>query len=187
MKSQTLYELTIEMIQFEKFCEDNPELDEQSKKDTLDSIKLPFDKKVIGVAYAMKNVETPVAAIDAEIKRLQAKKSAITNKVTWFKDYLKESMFAAKTDVVENDLIKVRLQNSPSSLDEIVDIDNLPEKFKRHIIEVEDFKNLPEKFIRNHISLDADKKAIIAELKAERPVVGCKLKDGINSKHIRTY
>ena len=184
---KTLYELTIEMIQFEKFCEDNPELDEETKKDTLDSIKLPFDKKVIGVAYAMKNVEMPIAAIDAEIKRLQEKKSAIKNKIDWFKNYLKESMFAAKSDVVENDLIKVRLQKSTPSLDEIVDIDNLPEKFKRHIIEVEDFKNLPEKFIRRNISFEADKKGIIAELKAERPVIGCKLKDGIKSKHIRIY
>ncbi len=184
---KTLYELTIEIIQFEKFCEDNPELDEETKKDTLDSIKLPFDKKIIGVAYAMKNVETPIAAIDIEIKRLQDAKSAINKRVDWFKSYLRESMFAAKTDVVENDLIKVRLQNSNPSIDEIVDIDNLPEQFKRHVIEVEDFKNLPERFIRKHISLEADKKAILIELKAERPVVGCKLKKGIKSKHIRTY
>lgn len=184
---KTLYDLTIEIIQFEKFCEDNPEIDEETKKDTLDSIKLPFDKKVIGVAYAMKNVETPIAAIDAEIKRLQDKKSTVKKKIDWFKNYLKEAMFAAKTDVVENDLIKVRLQNSTPGLDEIVDIDNLPEQFKRYIIEVEDFKKLPQKFIRNFISLEPDKKAILIELKADRKVVGCKLKKGIKSKHIRTY
>lgn len=184
---KTLYELTIEMIQFEQFCEDNPELDEEAKKDTLDSIKLPFDKKVIGVTYAMKNVEIPIPAIDAEIKRLQDRKASIKGKVDWFKSYLREAMFAAKTDVVESDLIKVRLQNSTPGLDDIVDIDNLPEKFKRYIIEVEDFKNLPEKFIRHFVSLEPDKKAIVTELKAGNKVVGCKLKDGIKSKHIRTY
>lgn len=185
--NKKLYELTTELIQFEKFCEENPELDEETKKDTLDSIKLPFDKKVIGVAYAMKNVEAPIAAIDVEIKRLEKHKKSIKGKVDWFKNYIKESMFAVKVDVVENDLIKVRLQNSTPSLDTIVDIDNLPDNFKRYTIEVEDFKNLPEKFIRTFISLEPDKKGIIVELKADRKVVGCKLKKGMDSKHIRIY
>ena len=182
-----LYELTMELMQFEKFCEDNPEIDPEVKKDTLDSIKLPFEKKVTGVAFAMKNAEAPIAAIDVEIKRLEKRKSSIKADVDWYKNYLKENMFAAKVDVVENDLIKVRLQKSTPSLDKIVDIDNLPEKFKCYTIEVEDFKNLPEKFIRHFISLEPDKKGILAELKAEKKVVGCKIKDGIESKHIRTY
>ena len=164
---KTLYDLTVEMIQFEKFCKDNPDLDEETKKDTLDSVKLPFDKKVIGVAYAMKNVETPIAAIDAEIKRLQEKKSAIKNKAAWLKGYLKESMEATKTDLIESDLIKIRLQNSAPKLEITCEVDELPKGYWTTKTE----------FV-------AETTLIKNDLKAGREVKGCYLKPG---KHIRIY
>lgn len=164
---KTLYELTIEMIQFEKFCDDNPELDEETKKDTLDSVKLPFDKKVIGVAYAMKNIETPIAAIDEEIKRLQAKKSAIKNKAEWLKGYLKDSMEAAKVELIESDLIKIRLQNSAPKLEITCEVDELPKGYWTTKTE----------FV-------AETALIKNDLKKGQTIEGCHLKPG---KHIRVY
>lgn len=153
-----LKELTTEMIQFEKFCEENPELDEQTKTDTLDSIKLPFNKKALGVACVMKNIGVPIAAIDKEIERLQAHKKAITGKVSWLKSYLRDNMIAAKIEVIEDDLIKIRLQKGRAKLEIVCEVDQLPKKYRK-----------------TKMAIVAETELIKTVLESGKKIPGCKL------------
>ncbi len=154
-----LKELTIDMLQFEKFCEDNPELDEQTKTDTLDSIKLPFNKKALGVACVIKNIKTPVAAIDVEIKRLQAHKNAIESKADWLKSYLRDNMIAAKIEVIEDDLVKIRLQEGRAKLEITCEVDQLPKKYRK-----------------TKMAIVAETELIKTVLESGTKIPGCKLK-----------
>ena len=70
------------------------DIDEQTKRDTLDSIGLSIEKKIIGVLKAMENLELPVPGIEKTIKRLQKNKHVIDGKVKWYKVYVKENMEA---------------------------------------------------------------------------------------------
>lgn len=162
-----LKELTVEMLDFQRYIEDNHDIDEQTKTDTLNAIALNFEKKALNVAYMVKNIETPISAIDNEIKRLQAHKNAVKSKVDWLKGYLKENMEAAKIDVIENDLIKIRLQNSAPSLEITCEVDKLPEVWRKTKIEIVAEKALIKKALSDGVKIE-----------------GCKLNP---SKHIRIY
>lgn len=163
-----LYELTAEMKDFERYCEENPDLDEQTKRDTLDSMNLSIEKKIIGVLKAMENLELPVPGIDKTIKRLQKNKRVIEGKVKWYNRYVKENMEAGKVSMIEEKgIIKVRLQDSLDSLEITCEIDQLPKKYwKTETVFV------------------AQTDLIKAALKAGKKIEGCKLKKG---KHIRLY
>lgn len=155
---QKLYELTKEMVEFEEYCEDNEDIDPQTKLDTLNSIALNFDKKATGVALMVKNISTPIKTIDAEIKRLQAHKRAIESDISFFKDYLKGNMVAVKKDVIENDIIKIRLQEGPAKLEITCEVDQLPKKY-----------------FRTKIDIVVETELIKTVLKAGKKIPGCKL------------
>ena len=108
-----LYKLT---QNYQNVLEIAEQLDAEALKDTLDSIDEAINDKVENTAYVIKQLDANVAAIDTEIKRLQAMKSAQSNNAKNLKLYIQESMEKVGLDNVKGKLIKVAIQNNPQSV-----------------------------------------------------------------------
>lgn len=108
-----LYKLT---QNYQNVLEIAEQLDAETLKDTLDSIDEAINDKVENTAYVVKQLDANVAAIDTEIKRLQAMKSAQSNNAKNLKLYIQESMEKVGLDKVQGKLIKVAIQNNPASV-----------------------------------------------------------------------
>lgn len=131
------------------------QLDAETLRDTLDSIDEAINSKVENTAYVIKQLDANVAAIDTEIKRLQAMKSAQTNNAKNLKLYIQESMEKVGLDKVQGNLIKVSIQNNPQS----VKVDN-EEALKEYMVEQ------PKKL---------DKRSLLEDLKQGIEVYGAEL------------
>ncbi len=160
-----LYEISDDISELKRL-EEQDEIDEQTLNDTLESLQLSFNDKAEAITKVLKNISAPIQAIDEEIKRLQARKKIIENNVERLKDYLKINMQIAKIDVIKTDLITIRLQNAPPS------------------VEIEDASSIPEDYKKVKIISEIDKKKIIKDLKAGKEVSGVKLKQ---KKYVRFY
>ena len=160
-----LYEIT-DNIRELKQLQEQEEIDEQVLNDTMEGLQLAFEDKAEAITKILKNISMPITAIDEEIKRLQNRKKTIQNNVERLKTYLKNNMEAAKIDSIKTDLITIRLQNSPPSVD-ILSPSDVPDEYKK-----------------TKIIQEIDKKKLISELKKGKFISGAKLKQ---NKHIRFY
>lgn len=106
------------------------QLDAETLRDTLDSIDEAINSKVENTAYVIKQLDANVSAIDTEMKRLAAMKSAQTNNIKNLKLYIQESMERVGLDKVQSEFIKVAIQNNPQS----VRVDN-EEALKEYMVE----------------------------------------------------
>ncbi|WP_416037506.1 siphovirus Gp157 family protein [Lactococcus formosensis] len=108
----SLYDLTTDWQQ----VYDMEDLDAEIWADTLESIEGEIKDKAINIGYVVKNLEADEAAIDAEIKRLQAKKKVVVKKKQGLKDYLQNSMIAVGIEKIKSAVFNIRIQKNPKSL-----------------------------------------------------------------------
>ena len=150
-----LYELT---SSYEQLLEMAEQLDEETLRDTLESINEAIETKVENTAYVIKSLEANVKIIDEEVKRLQAMKSTQQRNIKSLKEYIQESMEKVGLGKIEGSLIKVSIQNNPPSI-------RLDDDFKigKYLVSVE------PKF---------DKKAILSDLKQGLDVPGAEIVQG---------
>ncbi|EJI7154843.1 siphovirus Gp157 family protein, partial [Enterococcus faecalis] len=81
----TLYELSNDYLKVLSLAE---ELDDGTLKDTLDSISDSIDLKVENTAKVVKELESNISIVEKEIKRLQSRKTTLSNNVKNLKGYL---------------------------------------------------------------------------------------------------
>ena len=150
-----LYELT---SSYEQLLEMAEQFDEETLRDTLESINEAIEEKVENTAYVIKSLEANVKIIDEEVKRLQAMKSTQQRNIKSLKEYIQESMEKVGLGKIEGSLIKVSIQNNPPSI-------RLDDDFKigKYLVSVE------PKF---------DKKAILSDLKQGLDVPGAEMVQG---------
>ena len=150
-----LYELTSSYVQLLEMAE---QFDEETLRDTLESINEAIEDKVENTAYVIKSLEANVKIIDEEVKRLQAMKSTQQRNIKSLKEYIQESMEKVGLGKIEGSLIKVSIQNNPPSI-------RLDDDFKigKYLVSVE------PKF---------DKKAILSDLKQGLDVPGAEMVQG---------
>ncbi|WP_267247556.1 siphovirus Gp157 family protein [Streptococcus sp. Marseille-Q5986] len=120
----TLYELTGQFLDIY-----NLELDEETKRDTLDSIdwETEYETKVENYIKVMKNLEADIEARKNEIKRLMELNKADEKKKEHLKDTLSASMSLTGHERVDTPLFKVSFRKSQAvEVDEAV----LPEDYK---------------------------------------------------------
>lgn len=79
----------------------------------LDQMTGAIDVKVTNIALVVKQLQAEEAAIGEEIKRLQEKKRARSNKVDRLKAYMLEGMTLAGIDKTTDVRAEVRVQNNP--------------------------------------------------------------------------
>lgn len=111
----TLYELTdnykavLEMAQ-------NPDIDGQAIKDTLEAIQGDIKEKADGYAKVIKELDGETDKLSAEIKRLTDRKNTIQNNITYMKQSLKEAMTATGYLKFRTDLFSFNIQKNPPAL-----------------------------------------------------------------------
>ena len=157
-----LYKMTDDFVELQNMLDENPE--DEYVIQTLDSIKLEIDDKAANIVSLMKNITTPIPAIDDEIKRLQELKKSIQNTEKRLKEYLQYQMEKMGIEKIETDLVTIRLQKSPPSL--IVDNPNI----------------IPEEYKKTEIIISTKTKELKEALKQGAEVPGCHL---VSRKHLR--
>ena len=111
----TLYEMTdnykavLEMAQ-------NPDIDEQAIKDTLETIQGDIKEKADGYAKVIKELDGETDKLTAEIKRLTDRKNTIQNNIAYMKQSLKEAMTATGNLKIRTDLFSFNIQKNPPAL-----------------------------------------------------------------------
>ena len=146
----------------------------------LSTIKDEFNAKVIALAKVIQQFNAEADVYATEAKRLQERAQARTNRVAWLKDYLKQNMADAGIKSVRGDLVDVRLQDSPPSVD-VYNEERLGPEWKRARLALP-LALVPEELI-GMASVEVDKRGILDWIKA-----GNEAPDGAvvtRSQHIR--
>lgn len=148
----TIYELTDDFLRLLEMAED-PETDPQAFEDTLEGLEYEIEIKAEGYAKVIKQLDSDAAGLDTEIKRLQAKKSAIANAQDRMKRTLEGAMIATGKVKFKTDLFSFGIQKNPPSVEldeehlELIPIEYLipqdpkPDK-KRMLAELKEGKEL---------------------------------------------
>lgn len=141
----TLYELKSEYIQLRDMAGD-PDISPEALRDTMDAINGELEDKADGYAKVIRELEAEEAGLDAEIKRLQARKSAVSGNKGRIKDALESAMRETGKLKFKTALFSFGIQKNPPSV--AILSENIPL----------DYLVVPEP--------QPDKKRILAELKA---------------------
>lgn len=132
-----LYELT---SNYKYVLDLADELDEQTLKDTLDSIKEPLEEKVDNTAKLIKAMENDAKAFKEEEARIKQRRQSIENNIKRIKERLQYDLESNELDKIEGKTFKVSVQNNPVSVN-IVDEKMIP---KGYFIEQEPKLNKKE-------------------------------------------
>ena len=128
----TLYQLTADYMELLEMAED-PDIDEQALKDTMEGIEGALEIKAEGYAKIIRMLEGDAAACDAESKRLRNKKQAIERNIDRMKKALQYSMVQTGKTKFKTPLFSFNIQKNPASV--VMDeqyIENIPERFLIH-------------------------------------------------------
>ena len=125
----TLYQLTDDYLALLEMAED-PDIDEQALKDTMEGIEGEIEIKAEGYAKVIRTLEGDMAACDAESKRLKTKKITIENNIKRMKATLQMAMEATGKRKFKTPLFSFNIQkNTPSVVMDEAYIENIPERF----------------------------------------------------------
>ena len=157
-----LYEISDEYLNLLE-CEDK-DIDIKAELERLEDA---FSTKTENIAKLIRNLSAQRNALLNEANRLREKHGAVENRIEGLKSYLQTEMERIGKEKLEAGIFRIRLQNSPLSVD-IREETKLPAEFKEEIITVK-----------------VDKKAIIDFIKETGAVPeGC---FPVQRKHIRIY
>ena len=111
----TLYELTSEFKEL-LFLAETEDLDEQTIKDTLESLGYELEEKADGYAKVIKELEGQIETLKAEIKRLSDRKKTVENNIGRMKKTLEEAMKVAGKPKFKTSLFSFNIQRNPARL-----------------------------------------------------------------------
>lgn len=111
----TLYELELDYMKLLEMAED-PEIDAEVLSDTLEGIEGEIEIKAENYAKVIKELEGQVAVIEAEAKRLSAKKTAIENNISTIKQRLEDAMKTTGKTKFKTELFSFNIQKNPPSV-----------------------------------------------------------------------
>jgi Siphovirus Gp157 len=154
----TLRDLTTNRLALQHKLEGG-NFDDATISDTLEGDSQLINAKIEDYCYVIRNMESPIADIDAEIERLQARKKSYVSKVEHIKNWLFVNMQACGITKMESSIFTAVIQNNPPSV-HIDDLAAIPVKFMR---------------VKPPPPAEPDKIAIKEALKAGKEVAGCHL------------
>ena len=161
----TLYELTGQFLAVSEMADDPKMVD--AVADTLDGIEGEIQDKAQAIVQVQANMHGDMDAIDCEIKRLQARKQIISNRVQRLKDYLLINMVSTGISKIECPLFSITLPKA------------------RPMVDVVEESLIPEKYIKTTVSTVPVKAEILKALKAGEDVPGCRLGESKRSIKIK--
>ena len=90
-----------------------------------------FKEKVINCVKIIKELDSSVDAVGAEIDRLKGKQQSFKHKRDWLKGYVHDQMVGMEMDLVKDDLFTVRVSETPGRVG-IVDQTMIPARYLEH-------------------------------------------------------
>lgn len=126
--NEQILDLTADLIEAEDAAEENAILE------ALDALTLKREQKLENIAYVRLEQKSDVKAIDAEIKRLQAKKQAIDAAGRRLDTYVMTEMQQAGIKSHKGQLANLTIAKSPVSC-EVVDESAIPDEFIQTVTE----------------------------------------------------
>ena len=163
-----LYELSSELARINNDIIDAEGEISEELETLLDSVELSFNDKLAGCGKWVLNLRENEKGIDAEIKRLIARKRLLRDQRERFLEYIKACMESVKCKKMEFDIFTLTICKNPPSV-EIIDSFDIPVEF---------FVTVPE-------TSRVDKKAIGESLKKGEAVPGARLITGKTSLRVR--
>lgn len=155
-----LYEIANQYQQVLQLAEAG-ELDDQSAKDTLESISGEFSEKAKNCMMIVRQLESDGAGIKAEIDRLKALQDQNSKSVESLKDYIKIGMEAVGSDKLDLGIFKLTLK-APTKAVDVIDAALIPDDYWRVVPETK----------------AVDKALIATMLKIGKEIPGAQLVDG---------
>lgn len=137
------------------------ELDEQTAKDTLESISGEFGEKAKNCMMIVRQLESDSAGIKAEIERLKSLQAQSDKAAESLKDYIKFGMESVGSDKLDLGIFKLTLK-APTKAVEVIDTSLIPNEYWRVVPETKTI----------------DKSLIATMIKTGKEIPGAKLVDG---------
>ena len=129
----SLYELTGKYMEIRQILEDADVSDEEIAAilDSSDTNEA-FEQKAENYCKIMKNIESDIAGMELEAKRLYARKKTMENRIKGLKERLMYSMEATGKTKITTELFTISVQKNGGQkpLDIIVPVDALPEEMR---------------------------------------------------------
>lgn len=124
-----LYELTGDMLKLQQLLETGEVVDKELLNDVLADTTADYEEKIENCAKVYKNLTSDVNEIDAEIKRLTARKKALETNADNLKIRMYDSMKATGKTKIKGQLFTVAIQANGGKIPVIVDVttDKLPD------------------------------------------------------------
>lgn len=124
-----LYDLTGDMLKLQQLLETGEVVDAALLADVLEDTTADYAEKIENCAKVYKNLTSDIDGIDAEIKRLTARKKALKTNADNLKARMYESMKATNTPKIKGALFTVSIQSNGGKIPVIVDVttDKLPD------------------------------------------------------------
>lgn len=154
-----LYEVSNQFKELEVLAE-HENLPAEALQDTFEGLQGQFEEKATALISVVQNMDADVEMLDKEIKRLQLRKKAVTNKQESMRTYLRENMVATGIKKIECPLFNITCSDSTE------------------IVVIEDESSIPDEYVEVSVVQKIDKAAIKKTLKAGGEVAGARLEKG---------
>lgn len=127
----SLYEITQDYLQIQHMMED-PELDPKTLADTMEGIEGELEVKADGYAKVIRNMESDISAIKAEMTRLSDRKKTIEKNIQTLKLALQKAMEITGKTKFKTELFSFGVRNNAPAV--VIDeqyIENIPTEYLR--------------------------------------------------------
>ena len=122
-----LYELTQNYNNLLELA-DNPDVPTEMLKESLNSIDDEIDTKAENIAKVIKSIESDVAGLKGEEKRLADRRKGLENRIDNLKKYIESSMRAVGKEKIRGKVFTLGIQKNAPSVD-IIDEDVIPKQY----------------------------------------------------------
>lgn len=153
-----LYEITPALIDLASMDQDD-----EAVKTTLECVQMDFNDKALAILAVTANFDSDVAALDAEMDRLKARKQSIVNRKQQLRDYLLYNMEASGITKIESPIFTASIRKGVES------------------VEIENESLIPDDYIKVEVLEKPDKAAIKKAIQSGQDVPGALLKRGANT------
>jgi|6_EtaG_2_1085325.scaffolds.fasta_scaffold04635_8 chaperonin cofactor prefoldin len=168
MKSKSLYELTVEYTALEtELLENGGELTEELEA-LMEDHDVDYQTKILNYARVVKNIQSGLDPIEAEIDRLTKRKKTIKNAASRLKESMLASMRACNETKIFDELITVAVQGSADKISITGEV-----------------RELPDMYVTTKTTTDVNKKQILADFKAGTYVETPGIEIITNNCHLR--
>lgn len=121
------------------------EITEENKKKIKEELTILLQQKSQNIIGYTRNIELTINAMKEEEKRISENRKVLENKMSRFKDYVKECMERNGITKIETELGTLSLVKSPASV-EVINEEEVPEEFKQQVITIK----IDKARIKNH-------------------------------------